>query len=1026
MFLANAATRRPVAMGCLIIALIMLGLNSYRTISVENMPSIDVPVVTIMTTWAGASPEDIEKDISKKIEDAVSSVEGIKHVNSMCYENLGVNVLEFNLDVDVDVAAQNVREKLDGVLSTLPADADRPVIAKVDINATSVATVFLSGDVPVDDLYDYADNIMADRFSTVNGVGEVRLIGGSKREVWVELDRDKLAAAGLTTAEVVAAVQSGVMTLPGGRLRDGGNEYSLRFDADFTTAEEISTLEVAGANGSRRYLADLGDVRLATKEIRQRSYLNREPGIILQVIKKSDGNTVEVVRDVRKRFEEVSEALPAGMKLTWVFDDGWVVRATVDSTTSDITSAIILCALILFVFLINIRTTLIVSITMPVTVVISLYLMKLAGQTLNTSTMLAIGLSAGILVSNSIVVLENVVRRFEDVDDKWEAARIGTSQMAVSVLASAGTNVVVMLPIAMMTSMVGRFFTPFALTTLIVNIVSIFISFTLTPMLCALIMRKAAEKNKNALARFGRRWNESFERFSGRYAKGLRRVGDNRLLCGIVVIASVALFMLTMKFGTRGIGFNFMDTDDWGRIFVRCEMPSYYDLERTTEKARQIADMADGLPDLEYSMLSVGKADAIGGQASDGVYLAQLELVFKSVYERDWDINDTVAQLRETYKDFPDAIITVTLPSFIGGGSSSLQMTLSGPDLDVLTDRARMLQAEFVRHPGIADMDTTARDPKPQINVIPRRAVLSDMGITPQMLGMILRGNADGIEAADFKRGDETIDIRVKLKERPGFDQVAEYAIPGREGYSIPLDSIADIQHSTTQVMIYRLDKERTVKMLGNEVKGYPTGTLMDYMNTRAKEMGVEDGDGYRILDTGMSEMLRESVADFGEAIILSVLLTYLTLAAILESFLRPFLVSLTLPAGLIGVIWALRITGLNASIFVLLGIVMLIGVVVNAPILIVDKMGQLIAAGACRREAMYEAVQEMFRSVLMVVIASGLGMFPMAISSGIGAVNRVSIGAASVGGIIVAGFLTITSIPLIYVFFTKKATAEK
>ncbi len=1027
MFLAAASTKRPIAMSCLLIALTVLGLNSYRKISLENLPSVDVPYVTITTTWPGASPEDIEKDIAKDIEDAVSGVEGLKHVNSLCLEDVCINTIEFELSVNVDIAAQDVREKVDGILSELPADAERPVIEKLDINAVSVATMFLTGDQTVEDLYEYADNELSDRFSNVRGVASVDLVGGSEREVWVELDREKVAAANLTTADVVQSVKNGIMTLPGGRVRDSGNEYTVQFDAEYDTIDAIGTLEVVSSeNGARRYLSDLGEVRKASEEIRQKAYLNGRPGIIIEIVKKSDGNTVEVVNELRSRYERLKSEMPAGMELIWVMDDGDIVQKTVDSTTNDIISAILLCAGILFAFLINVKTTLIVSITMPVTVVISLFFMQLAGQTLNTATLLAIGLSSGILVSNSIVVLENVVRRFDSIPDRWEAACAGTSEVAVAVLASAGTNVVVMLPIAMMTSIVGRFFTPFAITTLIVNAASILISFTLTPILCALFMDKASDGTESFFSRLGRRWDLAFERAAERYGRWLRSIGDRRAVAGLVLAGSVVLFVFSMSYGTKGLGFTFIENDDWGRIFIRCEFPTYYDLDRSTARAKEISDLFKDYEDLEMTLVSVGKADATSGQASEGVYLSQIELVFKSVYERDWNINDMIARIRKDVVPVADAIISVSLPSVVGGSANTLELNMSGTDLDAVNSWAMEVKREAMKNPGIAEIDATARDDKPQIKVYPNRPVMSDCNVSPSVIGTIVRANLDGIEASSFKAGSKTIDIRVKYAEKRGYDQVSEFPLPGRPGYNMPFETLVDVEHSHTKNMIYRVDKLRTVKILGNEVHGYSTQTLLNEIKDVGTDLAgtYDNPEQFEIRPAGMAEMMGESILDFMEAIILAVFLTYLTLSAILESFVRPFVVLLTLPMALIGVVWALKISGNNISIFVLLGVVLLIGVVVNAAVLIVDKMGQLIAAGANRREAMYDAAVQTFRSVLMVIAASGLGMVPIAMATGIGAVNRIGIGAASVGGIIVSGILTVTVLPVVYVFFTKKENA--
>ncbi|HHU13880.1 MAG TPA: efflux RND transporter permease subunit, partial [Lentisphaerae bacterium] len=552
----------------MLIALIALGLNTWRKLSLEFLPSVDIPYITIQTTWLGASPEDMEKDVAKHIEDAVSGLDGLKHVFSSCQENISLVVLQFEMGVDVNVAADDVREKLDAVLPDLPETADRPIIEKVDINAVPVASMFLTGDIPVDELYDYADNTLDDRFSTVRGVEKIELTGGNEREVWVELDRDKVVAAGLTSWDIVTALRNSIVNVPGGRIREAGSEYNVRFYAEYDTVEEIETLEVATRDGRRRTLKDLGSVRVAPEEVRERAFLDGRQGVAMRVVKKSEGNTVTVVKESRKRYEEVIKTLPPGMELIWVDDDARNVQASVDATIEDILSGILLCAAILFLFLVNIRATFVIALTMPVTIIISLFFMGLAGYTLNQSTLLAIGLSVGILVSNSIVVLENVVKRFDDIPDRWEAARVGTSEVAVAVLASAGTNVVVMLPITMMTSMVGRFFAPFAGTTLIVNAASILVSFTLTPILCALIMRPASQRKQNWATRFGGRWVDFVQRYGRLHAVILRRIIERRWLAALIVLGGILLFVGTLKICGQRISMGFVENNDYGKIFV--------------------------------------------------------------------------------------------------------------------------------------------------------------------------------------------------------------------------------------------------------------------------------------------------------------------------------------------------------------------------------------------------------------------------------------------------------------------------
>ncbi len=1025
MFLATASTKRPIAIGCLLIALIALGLNSYRKLSIENIPAVDIPYVTVITSWVGASPEDIEKDVTKYIEDAVSGIDGLKHIDSSSLENVSVVTLEFNLSASVDIAAQDVREKIDAILDHLPEDADRPVIQKVNINASPVANLFLSGSAPIDDLYDYADNTLADHFATVSGVAEVQVIGGNEREVWVELDRDQLVAAGLTSYDVATALQQNVLSLPGGRIREQGNEYSLRFDADYPEVEEIAALTVANQDGVRRTLGDLGTVRMATEEIRQRAILDGKQGIVIKIVKKSEANIVSVVEKSRQRFDEVRQNLPGGMNLTWVSDESRNIQESVHSAITSVMGAILLCAFILFVFLVNVRTTIIVAITMPVTICISLFFIQLAGQTLNVITLLAIGLSTGVLVSNSIVVLENIVSKFETMDNHWEAARIGASEVTVAVLASAGTNVIVMFPIAMMTSMVGRILAPFAITTLIVNACSILISFTLTPILCALLMEPASKRKHNAFARFGQRWDAGFQRLAVRYSNFLRRIARSRLLSIGVVLCFVFLFFFTMKVGGGKLGFSFFENSDYGRILIRIETPAYYNLDKTSGRLEEIQSRLMGLSDLDHVLTIIGKAEAQSGQASEGVYLGQISLYFAPKTGRDWTIFNRLAEVRQLLADETDCMVSVALPSFVGGGQSfQIEQILSGDDLKKLEESALAIQSAGLAIPGVELLDTSIRDTKPEILVLPKRTVLSDLGIPASALGMMVRANVEGIKAASFKSGARTYDIRVKLKERPGKDQIREFLLPGTDGHPVPLETVADVVDSRSMLQIYRRDKQRSVKFLGD----ITPGTSMSSVGN-AWSAAIEDNHlvpiGYSFTATGRTEMMKDSLADFGEAILLAAFLTLLVLSAILESWSRPGLVLLTLPMGLIGVVWALVFSGSVITVLVLLGILMLIGVVVNSAILIVDQTANHLKEGMCRREAMFVAMVDQFRPVLMVVLASGLGMLPIALSTGIGSENRAGIGIASVGGILVAGALAIVIIPLIYTLFTGKPKEE-
>jgi len=474
MSLPDLSVRRPVAMSCLIIALAILGVNAYRKMGLELMPSVDIPYITVITVYPGATPEEIETDIAKRIEDKMVTIAGLKHVSSTCIENACQTLLEFRLGIDVDIAATDVREKLDLVRNDFPEDVEDPIVMKFDVNATPIITLALTGDATVEELFDYGDNTLRDRLTVIPGVADVTLVGGAKREVHVQLDRDKVAARGLTSLHVVEAIKSGVRTIPAGRIRSDGSEYVVKFDGDMQTVDAINDLEITGDNGSRCYVRDVGRAFMTTKEQREAAFFDGTPAISIQVVKRSEANAVAVVDEVKKAIALINEELPGGMVLEWVTDDGTFTRAVIDSAWSDVIQGVILTAIILFLFLYNIRSTFIVAVTMPLTLVIGLFFIQMLGYTLNTMTLLSMGLSVGILVTNSIVVIESIVSGLNAGLPPKEAARVGSKEVFVAVLASASTNMVVLFPLAVMKTMVGLFIGPFVWTMLIVTVVSLF------------------------------------------------------------------------------------------------------------------------------------------------------------------------------------------------------------------------------------------------------------------------------------------------------------------------------------------------------------------------------------------------------------------------------------------------------------------------------------------------------------------------------------------------------------------------
>ena len=1020
MFLSDASIRRPIAMSCLIIGLTLLGLNSYRKMGLELMPTMDVPFITVTTIYPGASPEQIETDVAKRIEDQVVTIDGLKHVSSSCMENVCLTFLEFELDVDVDIAATDVREKLDLIGADFPEDVEDPKILKFDINATAIIHLALTGDVSLDELYDFADNTLRDRITVIPGVANVELIGGAEREVHVMLDPETLVAKGLSSMDVVSAVQNGIRTIPSGHLKDTGREYSVKFDAEYDTVGDIASLEVANEHGRRTYIRDVGRVAMTTEELRQKASIDGRPCVYIKVVKKAEANAVRVVNRVKAAMNKLNEELPGGMDLVWVTDDGRFIEATIQSAWINIAQGILLTAAILFFFLYNFRSTLVVVITMPLTVVIGLFFMQLIGFTLNTSTLISIGMSVGILVTNSIVVLEAIVKRLNQTGNPREAAQLGAKEVTVAILASAGTNIVVLFPIAMMGSMIGMFMKPLALSMLIMTAVSLFISFTLTPILCSIMLKPADSERKGLLSRMETGFNRLFGGIIDLYRRLLSFNERNRFAALGVLAVVILMFVHALSLASK-VGFGMFDEPDKAQLFVKLEYPTTYNLDKTVERVRQVEERLKDTPELAHILSSVGKVEGVVGQSTQGVYLAQVLLIFSDRDQRTLTIDDLKEEVRTRIDDYPECIVTVAQPALIGGQSQDIELEIAGRELPMLDQLALRVQGMADEIQGYEDSDTTVRAGKPELAVLPNRAVMADLGAPVVGLGMTLRANLEGLDAGTFKKGDRNYDIVVELADRQGKEQIERFMFPAVPGKPMLLANLAEVEQRIVPIQITREDKRRVSKILANLASTLPMGTAVDLLSDQIDSRG-QFPPGYEYKFAGTYEMFEEMNAAFGEAALTAVILVVLTLAAILESFRQPWLILVTLPLALIGVLWALALTGQSISMFVLMGIVMMIGIVVNNAILIMDQFNVHVAEGTPRHKAMIAAACERFRPIVMITLAAVLGMLPLALGRGIGSEMRNSVGIASVGVILISGILTLIVMPILYDLFTHRS----
>jgi HAE1 family hydrophobic/amphiphilic exporter-1 len=601
--------------------------------------------------------------------------------------------------------------------------------------------------------------------------------------------------------------------------------------------------------------------------------------------------------------------------------------------------------------------------------------------------------------------------------DRRRAAKEGTAAVAVAVLASAGTNVVVLLPIGMMGGIIGIFFRPFAMTMLVVNVVSLFISFTLTPILCAVLLKEV--KEESVLRRIEYRFNDLFDKVNRTFVRLLRLLTARRW-SGILVLA-VTGAALIHSFALAGrVGFNFIPPVDRGEIFIKLEFPTHQNLDETVARVREAESILKTLPDLRHMYSTAGKVESVGGQVSEGVYLAQIILKLPDKTERERTAQDYLESTRRLLSNVPGAVITASIPSLLGGQQIPVEMEIAGDDLAELEKVAEKVLAEAKGMEGMIEPTSTVQEGKPEIRVIPKRATLADMGAASSNLGLMLRANLEGIQAAVFRTGDRTLDIRVKLSEKEGKNQIPEFQIPTGSERPVILSGFTRLEERRAPVQISRSDKRRVVKLFSNLSPNLPLGTAVQKMEEAIRSKNLLP-PGYEFVFRGDYERMEESSAEFIEAGLLAVLLTYLALAAILESFTQPFLIMTTIPLALIGVFWALFLTGASITIYVLLGVVMLIGIVVNNAVLILDQVATFRKQGRGEAEAMIGAVAAQFRPVIMITLAAIVGMFPLATASGLGSELTVGIGVASVGGIFLSALLALVVIPVMYLLAPRK-----
>ena len=1025
MSLAKISIDRPIMMTMAILVFIIFGAIAYFTLNLNQMPDVEIPYVTINTVYPGAGPKEVETLITKKIEDAVSTVRQIERVESYSLDGVSIVIMEFNLAKGVDIANQEVKDKVDEILNDLPTDAKQPIVQKVDIRGFPILEIALSGDQDPRELYEIADKLLKDRFSQVPGVAKVNITGGQEREVRVVLNNKEVYENFISLPQLLSILQMHNMNLPGGYFQINDQEFTVRLDGEFHSLQSIRDLLIPTPFGNKK-LSQLAKVEDSGKDIRQRAvYYNvkdnvrNENVVRLGLIKSQEGNAVEIADEIRSRLPEIKQLLPQGANLEVVTDHTTYIRSTVDDTMGNIILGVIFTAIVLLIFLTHLRSTMIVAITMPAAIISTFLFFQLTKLTLNMMTLMGISVTIGVLVANSVVVLENIFRHKALGKNNKDAALIGTNEVTVAVLASTMTNLVVFLPIATMSSMVGMFLRELALAATYATLFSLVFSFTLTPMLASLMLGKNEKEGKIAA-----RLNRIYDSWDAKYKSLLTASLKNKKRAALIVAGSFLLFFIVMATLGPKIGFEFSPAADDGKIKVEVELPEGYNLTETADVLKVIENKIKVHPEVKQMLTTLGKISDL----NTGTNMARMDIELSDANQRDVSLNEMISQFIKDLASVPNASITVATGSEMGEGGSPIQLFLQGQDISKLEELKVVIIDKLKDVPGLINFDNSSRAGKPEITIKPKRELLADVGLTEQEIAYTMRASVEGLESSKYRESGNEYDITVTMNDNAVDtpEKIGNIPVVSSKGVVYRLAQLCDINYTRGFTKILHRDKFTSIQFTGASAPGVPLGNVTNEIDSRLKSLELPAG--YRISWGGNTKMMNDMVNDMAFAFFLAMILTYMLLAALLESFLQPIYILMTMPLAMIGVIGILFITKISFGITSLMGIIMLVGIVVNNAILMLDYANQLVRENEMNmKEALIEACPTKLKPILMSTLALILGMLPMAIGIGsAGKEMRMALGVVSVGGLIVSTILTLVVIPsMVYLFTRKKKTKQ-
>lgn len=1010
MKLADVSIRRPVFATMMIMALVVLGIFSYARLGLDLFPNIDAPFVVVSTTLRGAGPEEVETSITKPLEEAVNTISGIDELTSTSFEGLSQVVIMFVLEKNSDVAAQEVRDAVNRVLKDLPEGTQPPVIQKFDPGAAPVMSIAVSGNRPLRDITEIAKKKIKEPLETIRGVGKITLVGGREREIHAVINPLKLASFGLSIQQVKDALQQQNVEVPGGRVDQGRRELVLRTMGRIDSPSAFEQVVIANVRGVPVHIRDVGRVEDTEQEARTLARLDGNTAVSLIVQKQSGMNTVEVIRTVKERLGELRPHLPPGLQVEVVRDQSDFILGSVRSVQEHLLLGALLASLAVLLFIGNVRSTIIASLAIPASIIATFVLIDSAGFTLNTMTLLALALAVGVVIDDAIVVLENIFRHMEEKkEDRVRASHQATQEIGLAVLATTLSLVIIFLPLAYMPGIVGRFLKSYGLTVAFAILVSLFVAFTLTPMLCSRFLQ---------LEHGRRNWLQAWvDRFNGwlreRYGKMVRWSLGHRWL--LVLLALLTMLSTLPLLGL--VGKDFLPPDDSSEFQVFLKAPEGTSLTATEQVLRQLEEELKRLPGISSLLTSIGEQE--GSNVNDGLIYVRL----KPLDQRRQSQAEIMALARHAFAKYEGTglrlqVTNVDLLSGAGAKETDFSYVLGGPELEPLRQYSDAVVKEMKKIHGFVDLDTSLVFAKPELKVRIDRERAQDLGVKVEDIANSLRTMVGGEEdITKYKEGDDLYQVRLRVDRnyRNQKEVISALLIPSSKVGLVRLDNVATLVEELGPSQIDRFNRQRQVTIRAN-LQGLDLGQAIK--RTDAIVAGLKLPPDYRTFLLGKEKEFGRMLSGFLMAFLLAIIFVYMVLAAQFENFLHPITIMLSLPLSIPFALLSLLFSGQNLTIFSLMGTFMLFGIVKKNAILQVDYTNTLRAAGMPREEAIVEANKTRLRPILMTTVVLVAAMLPVALGTGPGAANRATMAVVIVGGQTLCLLITLLLTPVAYSLF--------